>query len=89
MIASSDLLGYTWVSLVRGAMRHLRLTELCVKELAWPFRVGVVYRKGGYLSPAARRFVEILRTTAKEITKSPEGRIVNGFGGAWLERTHE
>jgi len=27
----------------------------------------VIYRKDAYLSPAARRFIEILKATAKEI----------------------
>jgi len=32
---------------------------------------GVIYRKDAYLSPAARRFIEILKKTAKEIAKEP------------------
>ena len=33
--------------------------------------IGVIYRKEACLSPAARRFIEILKTTAKEIAKEP------------------
>lgn len=67
VIASSDLLGYTWTSLVRQAMPQLRLVALHVKELELNFDAAVAYRKDGYLSPAARRFIEILKTTAKEM----------------------
>lgn len=35
----------------------------------WRRRVGVSYRKDAHLSPAARRFIEILEATAKEISK--------------------
>jgi len=31
----------------------------------------VIVRRNAYLSPAARRFIEILKTTAKEIAKEP------------------
>ena len=34
-------------------------------------RVGMIYRKDAYLSPAAQRFIEILKATAKEIAKEP------------------
>ena len=49
------------------AARGFRLKELPVKDLAWRCPFGVIYREGGYLSPAARRFIEILKATAKEI----------------------
>ena len=31
----------------------------------------VIYRKDACLSPAAKRFIEILKATAKEIAKEP------------------
>ena len=31
----------------------------------------VIFREDAYLSPAARRFIEILKVTAKEIAKEP------------------
>lgn len=43
------------------------LAEIPVKEMIWRRRTGVSYRKDAYLSPAARRFIEILKATAKEI----------------------
>jgi len=69
LIASSNLLGYTWGSLVREAMPHLRLAEFRVKELSQRFQVGVAFRKGAYLSPAVLRFMEILKATAKHVGK--------------------
>lgn len=69
LVESSDVLGYTWSSVVRHFNSEMRLVELRVKELTSSFRVAVIYRKDGYLSPAARRFIEILKKTAKEITK--------------------
>jgi DNA-binding transcriptional LysR family regulator len=71
VIASSDLLGYTWTSLVRQAMPDLCLVALHVKELELSFGVAVAYRKDAYLSPAARRFIDILKAAAKEIAKEP------------------
>ncbi|MGH9145710.1 MAG: LysR substrate-binding domain-containing protein, partial [Vicinamibacterales bacterium] len=67
LVATSSLLGYSWASIVRKAVTHLPITELRVRELTLPFRNAVVYRKDGYLSPVARRFIEILKATAKEI----------------------
>jgi DNA-binding transcriptional LysR family regulator len=45
----------------------LPLKEIRVKELAWSRSVGVSYRRNAYVSPLARRFIEILKVTAKEI----------------------
>jgi DNA-binding transcriptional LysR family regulator len=66
-VASSGLLGFAPRLFVQSAARRLRLVELPVRELHWPCRLAVRYRKGAYLSPAARRFIEILKATAKEI----------------------
>jgi DNA-binding transcriptional LysR family regulator len=63
--ASSDLLGYTSRRILRQAASRFRLKELPIKELAWRRPVGVIYREGGYLSPAARRFIEILKSTSR------------------------
>lgn len=51
------------------AYPDVSFAQLDVKELALTFRVGVVYRKDAYLSPLARRFIEILRSTAPETGK--------------------
>lgn len=66
LVASSDVLGLASRRGLRAATAHLRLTELHVAGLPWIRAVCVFYRENAYLSPAARRFVEILKTTAKE-----------------------
>ena len=68
-VASSDLLGFTGRRVLQQAAPQLRLVELPVRELAWTMRVGIGHRKDAYLSPAAHRFIGILKTTAKEITE--------------------
>jgi DNA-binding transcriptional LysR family regulator len=70
-VASSELLGFTPRIYVREAAPRLRLVELRVKELTWRRPLGVRYRRDAYLSPAAKRFIEILKATAKEIAKEP------------------
>lgn len=69
--ATSDLLGYMSRRIIRENAPLFPVKELAVKELVWRRNIGVLYREGGYLSPAARRFIEILKATAKEIAKEP------------------
>jgi len=71
LIAATDLIGYSSRPVVRRAAPHLRFAELKLTELAYTRRVGVIFRKDAYLSPAAKRFIEILKSTAKEIIKEP------------------
>ena len=71
LLASSDLLGFASKRAVREAAAHFSIAGLRVSELAYTRRVGVMYRKDAYLSPTAKRFIEILKTTAKEIAKEP------------------
>jgi DNA-binding transcriptional LysR family regulator len=63
-VASSSLLGFTARRVLQEAPSQFRLVELPVRELAWSRRFGICYRKDAYLSPAARRFIEILKSTA-------------------------
>ena len=70
LIASSDLLGYSSRPVVRRAAPQLGLAEIKVKELAYTRKVGVIYRKDGYLAPVARRLVEMLKATAKEMAET-------------------
>lgn len=67
LIASSNLLGFTMASLVRRVSPYLRLAVLPVKELTLPLQLVVAYRKEGYVSPLAMRFIEILKTTGNEV----------------------
>lgn len=69
LVAASDFLSFNSRRMVRYAAARLRIRELHVKDLAYTRRVGVYYRKDAYLSPAARRFIEILKATAREIAK--------------------
>ena len=68
LVAASDVLGITGRRYLRGVAARLHLVELQVKGLPWIRAIGVSYRKGAYLSPAARRFIEILKATAKKTT---------------------
>jgi DNA-binding transcriptional LysR family regulator len=63
-VAASDLVSFSSRRVLQPIWRQFPLTELRVNELAWKRSVGVSYRKGAYLSPAARRFIEILKATA-------------------------
>lgn len=66
LVAASDVLGFTARRLLQDVAAGLHLTELNVRGLPFIRAVGVSYRKDAYLSPAARRFIEILKTTAKK-----------------------
>jgi DNA-binding transcriptional LysR family regulator len=44
------------------------LKVLPVKELEWLRPVGVIYRRETYLPPAVRRFIEIIKVIAKDVT---------------------
>ena len=70
-IASSNLLGFLSRRVVRQAAQQFRLKELRVKEVTWRRPVGVIYREEAYLSPAARRLIEILKATARDISRAP------------------
>jgi DNA-binding transcriptional LysR family regulator len=65
-VAGSDLLGVAVKGNVHAAATQLRLKILAVKGLEWLRPVAVAYRKDAYLSPAARRFIEILKAKARE-----------------------
>jgi DNA-binding transcriptional LysR family regulator len=65
VVAASDLVGVTVKHNLNAAVGPLRLKILPIKGLAWLRPVAIAYRKDGYLSPAGRRFVEIMRATAK------------------------
>jgi hypothetical protein len=70
-VAGSDLVGVTVKANVPTAAAQYRLKILPVKGLDWVRPVAVAYRKDAYLSPAARRFIEILKATARGISRTP------------------
>jgi DNA-binding transcriptional LysR family regulator len=63
-VARSDLLGTAVKPNIQEAATRLRLKILPIRRSDWVRRVAVAYRKDAYLSPAARRFIEILKATA-------------------------
>ena len=63
LVAASELLGFNSKQAVRYATAHYPIGQLRVKELSATRRVGVIYRKAAYLSPAARRFIAIVKAT--------------------------
>jgi DNA-binding transcriptional LysR family regulator len=69
IVAGSDLLGFAAKRAVSDAAPGTRLVMLRVRDLAYTRPVGMMYRKDAYLSPAARRFVDILKTmTEKDVS---------------------
>jgi DNA-binding transcriptional LysR family regulator len=68
VVSSSRLLTFISRRIFARAARPYRLKEVRVTELMVRRPVGVIYRRGAYLSPAAARFIEIL--------KSKEGHLV-------------
>jgi DNA-binding transcriptional LysR family regulator len=66
IVAGSNWLGVAAKRAVSEATPRSRLVVLRVRDLAYTRRVGVMYRKDAYLSPAARQFIETLKTTAKK-----------------------
>jgi len=67
VVASTELVGFASRQVLRKARPRLRAVELKIKGHAWIRRVGISYRKDAYLAPAALRFIQILKSTAKEI----------------------
>ena len=64
---TAGLLHFSSRPAVKQDARLFRITELRVKEVSWNRRTDISYRKDAYLSPATRRFMEILKVVAKEI----------------------
>ena len=64
-VASSDLVGVTVKANVHAAAAQLQLKILPVKGLDWLRPVALAYRREAYLSPAARRLIEILKRMAR------------------------
>jgi len=65
MISRSMLLGFGPRRAAELAAPSFRLKMLPVRELTCPRSVGVMYRKGAYLPPAARALIELLRAAAQ------------------------
>lgn len=74
LVARSDLLGVAARRAVEQHSRRFGLKVLAVRDVSWIRPVGLVYRDDGYLSPVARRFIEILKTVAKDVPRSHYAR---------------
>jgi DNA-binding transcriptional LysR family regulator len=65
ILEKTSLLGFvTRFNLVSG---RARVREVVLAETQMQRRLGLTYRKNGYLSPAAARIVDILRASGKEL----------------------
>jgi DNA-binding transcriptional LysR family regulator len=69
VIAASDLLIHSSSIVVQRAKLRYKLVELQVVGYSVAREIGVFYRKDGYLSPATRRMIEILKE---------QGRVARG-----------
>jgi DNA-binding transcriptional LysR family regulator len=66
-VASSDLLTIVSRDCVEQAASASTVITLPVNELVWLRPVGVIFRRGTYLPPVGRRFIEIIKTMAKDM----------------------
>ena len=61
LVAVTDLLCFISTKALRSVSRSLRVRELPVKDLKLRRSIGVIYREDAYLSPLARRLIDILK----------------------------
>lgn len=66
LVAHSNLLGYVTRGSLKAAPPQFQFAQISVKELERSRHVCVSYRKDGYLSPAGRRLVNILKAITRE-----------------------
>jgi DNA-binding transcriptional LysR family regulator len=69
-VAGSDLIGVA-IKGVDAVADRLRLKVLAIKGPEWTRPVAIAYRKDVYLSPAARRLIDIRKTTARTTGRTP------------------
>lgn len=68
-VATSFLVTHGSSLLLRRAKQRFRFAELPVEGWHFERQVGVYYRKDGYLSPAAKRMIKILKEQGRAITE--------------------
>lgn len=78
LVASSDVLGFASRREVHEVARRFRLVELSVKGLPWTRTIGASYRKDAYLSPAAHRLIDLLKSAVREIPYLKKSAQVKG-----------
>lgn len=72
-IAYADYLGVATRSFLRQEAVRYPLVELPMKETILVRSLSVIYRKEAYLSPAARRLIDIVKAQAKKMSDPPRG----------------
>lgn len=66
-IAATDMLGFSARAVLREASKRLPLKELRIRDLPVAQRTSaIIYRKNAYLSPLAKRLIELIKMAAKE-----------------------
>jgi DNA-binding transcriptional LysR family regulator len=77
LVAASRLLGFSSRRAFEREVLRCAVTRIDVRELHWHRRVGVIYRKDAYLSPAALRIIVLLKTPGVQsaITRRPRGSV--------------
>lgn len=72
-VASTNILGFFTRRMLRESEAQLGLVALPLKKVLWRRRLAVGYRRDAYLSPVARRFIDLLKRAAKEIPDEQSG----------------
>lgn len=67
-IAATQLLGFVSRGVFEQARAELPLVELPLNKVLWRRQLCIGYRKDAYLSPASRRFMDLLKAAAKDVT---------------------
>jgi DNA-binding transcriptional LysR family regulator len=67
LIAETGLLSFIARRHLQPGHSNLALKEVGVKETVMQRRMVVTYREGGYLSPASRRLIELLKAASKPV----------------------
>ena len=69
VVASSNLIGFGSRRAWQNPEPHMKLNEIRVADATWDRRLGLSYRKSGYMSPAARRLIDVLKLTARTLAQ--------------------
>lgn len=73
-VAYANYLGFGSRQFLLQVTRRYPLVELPITEEIHVDNLCVVYRKNAYLSPAARRLIDLVRVKAREMADPPRGR---------------
>lgn len=63
LVATTNCLGHSSTRMAQAAASYARLVEIGVSELRWTRKIGVAYRREAYVTPAAARLIELLKST--------------------------